>query len=169
MSNDRLTGPPPTANEATDQLGADTDVEGTVRGVPSDNTTLSSVLADLEARGFVVQFVPGEGGTIECTSCGVTSPVGDFAVADVRRLEGASDPDDMASVIAARCPNCSAAGTLVLTYGPMASAIDADVAAGIVHDPAMTSTDLATARLDLDAPGRSMFVEADDIEPNEPA
>jgi hypothetical protein len=43
------------------------------------------------------------------------------------RLEGASDPDDMVAVAALRCPSCKTRGTLVLSYGPETSAVDADV------------------------------------------
>jgi hypothetical protein len=39
-------------------------------------------------------------------------------------LEGASDPDDELAIAAIRCPQCQASGTLVLNYGPSASAAD---------------------------------------------
>jgi hypothetical protein len=46
----------------------------------------------------------------------------------LRRLVGASDPDDMLSVIAVSCPRCQARGTLVLGFGPNASGTEAAVA-----------------------------------------
>jgi hypothetical protein len=45
----------------------------------------------------------------------------------IHRLEGASDPDDMAAVVAITCPACQAHAVLVLQYGPAASIEDADV------------------------------------------
>ena len=42
-------------------------------------------------------------------------------------MEGASDPDDMTLVVAARCPHCGAGGVVVLGYGPTASEADAAV------------------------------------------
>ena len=44
-----------------------------------------------------------------------------------RRLEGASDPDDMISVVAVTCPRCGTGGTLVLKYGPTAPENEAAV------------------------------------------
>jgi hypothetical protein len=45
----------------------------------------------------------------------------------LRRLEGASDPDDMLAVVALECGVCGVSGTMVLGYGPAASDIDGDV------------------------------------------
>lgn len=36
-----------------------------------------------------------------------------------RRLEGASDPDDMVAIVAISCPVCATQGTLSPQYGPM--------------------------------------------------
>jgi hypothetical protein len=95
-----------------------------VRGVPSDNTTLVSVLGELEEHGFTSQLIPNPDASIECGACNQSAPAVEFAVEAVRRLEGASDPDDMMIVIGARCPRCAEAGTLVLGYGPNASEDD---------------------------------------------
>ena len=100
-----------------------------IEGVPSDNTTLVSVLTALEEEGFGSQLIPGPDATIRCGACGESSPATEFEVEAVRRLEGASDPDDMMIVIGARCPRCGAAGTLVLGYGPNASEDDAAISA----------------------------------------
>ena len=48
---------------------------------------------------------------------------------EIRRLEGASDPDDMLAVVALECPVCSMKGTIVLHFGPEASAEELDVLA----------------------------------------
>jgi hypothetical protein len=91
-------------------------------GVPSDHTTLSAVLDDYTAAGYGGQFEVTSESAIMCASCGRESAPAEFAMAGLRRLEGASDPDDMLSVIAVSCPRCDARGTLVLGFGPNASA-----------------------------------------------
>ena len=91
---------------------------------PSDETTLISVLDGFHAAGYTADFLIGDGGTIRCRSCGVETPAEDAAVEDIRRLEGASDPADMAAVLALVCPACSARGTVVVRYGPEAGPDD---------------------------------------------
>ena len=44
----------------------------------------------------------------------------------VRRLEGASDPDDMVAIAAIVCPACATRGVLVLGFGPSSSLVDAE-------------------------------------------
>ena len=51
------------------------------------------------------------------------------------RLEGESDPADMAMVVKLACPACGTAGTLILNYGPDASAEEADVLVAIERTP----------------------------------
>jgi hypothetical protein len=87
---------------------------------------LVAVLADLQSEGFDVQFTATAAGGIECANCGATSPGDSVDVVRRRRMEGASDPDDMMTVIAAACPSCGRRGTLVMGYGPNAS--EADIA-----------------------------------------
>jgi hypothetical protein len=67
--------------------------------------------------------------------CDSESPAGRFEVVAERRLEGASDPDDMVMVVGLRCPVCHIAGTVVLGYGPDASESDADVVAALAPAP----------------------------------
>lgn len=100
-----------------------------VPGAPSDNTHLSAVLDTWEEQGFGGQLIGLEGGRIECVSCGEVSRASRFAVVERRRLEGASDPDDMMNTVATNCPACGAGGTLVLGYGVNASDIDVDLSA----------------------------------------
>ncbi len=100
---------------------------------PSDNTTLTTVLASYEGSGFDGSFSPKSDEVIECLSCGASHSASRFTVASLRRLEGASDPDDMIAVVAITCPKCAAKGVLVLGYGPMASAEDSDILA-MLHD-----------------------------------
>lgn len=59
------------------------------------------------------------------------------------RVEGASDPDDMAAVVAVTCPRCSAKGALVLKYGPEASGADADVLLALPDPPAGNEAELS--------------------------
>lgn len=104
--------------------------DGVVAGVtaePSDNTTLTEVLAGYEASGFDASFSVIVGGIVECNSCGSTLAARRYTIHSLRRLEGASDPDDMIAVVAVTCPVCSAQGVIVLGFGPMASAEDSDV------------------------------------------
>lgn len=103
------------------------DRPGMVPTPPSDNTTMTQVLEELEAAGWIGQLVPCAGGTIRCVTCDATSAAFDLVVQVERRLEGASDPDDMSLVVATNCPICGAPSTVVLGYGPMASDQDSDI------------------------------------------
>lgn len=94
---------------------------------PNDNTTLTEVLDSYAAAGATGRFTPVSGALIECGSCGSALEASRFSILSLRRLEGASDPDDMISVVVTRCPVCGAEGTLVLGYGPTASPEDQDV------------------------------------------
>ena len=105
-----------------------------VTDAPSDNDSLTGVLARFAERGFAsdVRSVPG--GRLMCSECGHDADPSEPEVVAVRRLEGASDPSDMLAVVALRCPTCSAAGVAVLGFGPDASPDDADVLARLRYD-----------------------------------
>jgi len=107
------------------------DPEQGVTADPSDNTTLREVLAGYEASGFDATFSPTPEATIECEACGSNLAAARFTIQSLRRLEGASDPDDMVAVVATTCPSCGARGLLVLGFGPMAAAEDGDILAGM--------------------------------------
>ena len=127
------------ADPAPASLGTDADVlddhlagHAQVAGAPSDNTTLVVVLADARAAGFVADFRPvGESGAVRCSSCRSESAAGAFHDLAERRLEGASDPDDMLLLVTGRCPACDAAGVMTLSYGPAAGESDAAVVAAL--------------------------------------
>lgn len=121
----------PTSSAESPESSAEMPVEGS----PSDNTTLVGVLNTWNERGFGGQFVGVDGGSIECVVCGAVSHASGFTVEEWRRLEGASDPDDMVKAVAAYCPACGAGGNLVLGYGVNASDLDAEISA------ALTATD----------------------------
>jgi hypothetical protein len=92
-----------------------------------EDRTILEVLHELEELGFTAQFMPREGGVVECVECHRTSPADETVLRHLRRLEGASDPADMLAVVGLACPHCGARGTAVLGYGPEASAVDAEV------------------------------------------
>lgn len=92
-----------------------------------EDETILDVLGELESLGFTGQFMPREGGQVECLTCHRLSPADETVFRHLRRLEGASDPDDMLAVVGLACPHCGARGTAVLGYGPEASAVDTEV------------------------------------------
>lgn len=93
----------------------------------SDDTTVEAVLAAFADQGFTAELWAKPGGQILCGACRTASPAGRFGIELQRRLEGASDPDDLQLVVAATCPACGARGAISLHYGPTAGADDADV------------------------------------------
>jgi hypothetical protein len=111
-------------------LGHDRNVdepEGTLDGVARGAETLLDVLARYTQHGWSSQFAARAGGTVECESCHRVTEAADLPVLELRRLEGASDPDDMLAVVAIECPNCHLRGSLVLNYGPTATEEDSSV------------------------------------------
>jgi hypothetical protein len=92
-----------------------------------EDATILDVLGELESQGFTGQFMPREGGRVECLTCHRLSPADETVFRHLRRLEGASDPDDMLAVVGLACPHCNAQGTAVLGYGPEAAAVDTEV------------------------------------------
>ena len=96
-------------------------------GTPSDHTTLSEVLDHFRDDGFTGDFEVLSEDQIRCVSCGQTSDPNQVTAQALRRLEGASDPDDMLAVHGVTCPRCEARAALVLGYGPNASPAEAGV------------------------------------------
>lgn len=94
---------------------------------PNDGTTLTQVLEAYAAAGFTGSFSAADGAALECHDCGAVSNADTVEMTSLRRLEGASDPDDAFSVVAITCPNCSSNGTLILGFGPTAPPEDGDV------------------------------------------
>ena len=141
-------------NMTTNNLGEDQQGEAvqnlSVPGAPSDNTTLTAILAGLDEDGFGAQFIVREGAEIECLACKKISPAADFVARRSRRLEGASDPDDMVHVVAAMCPACDAGGTVVLTYGVNASPEDGNVSLAIDMSEAEVEAPGTTTEPDTD-------------------
>jgi hypothetical protein len=94
-----------------------------------EDETILDVLGELESQGFAGQFMPREGGQVECLTCHRLSPADETVFRHLRRLEGASDPADMLAVVGLACPHCNAQGTAVLGYGPEAADLDTEVLA----------------------------------------
>lgn len=106
-----------------------TDVEPVRAGTPSDNTTVTAIIDELERDGYTASFGARDGARLHCSACRQESPAAAYVVAATRRVEGASDPDAAAIVIAGTCPQCGAEGTVVLAYGPDAGEVDGLVVA----------------------------------------
>ena len=104
------------------------------RGIASTvgDTTTTSVLEQLATAGFGEDLRPAPPpGSLHCGACGSVSSIETFGDVWARRLEGASDPDDMVLVVAARCPVCGHGGSVVLGFGPASSPEDAAIVAEI--------------------------------------
>ncbi len=92
--------------------------------------TLAGVLRELGAEGFTGDLRPA-GPHVVCGTCRSVLRPGDLLVHRLRRLEGASDPDDLLVVVGATCRGCGTDGALVLGYGPGADPDHAAVLAGL--------------------------------------
>jgi hypothetical protein len=87
-------------------------------GVPGDNTTLVEVLQDFEDAGWTTPLELLDDGSVRCGNCQTVTPPRSVEIHSLRRLEGASDPDDMLAVLAVRCPTCGGRGVVVVNFGP---------------------------------------------------
>lgn len=96
-----------------------------VAGAPSDNTTMVEVLRAFSDAGYDSDFTITTGAALACPECEARTP--DVAMDEMRRLEGASDPADMAAVLALRCEVCGTRGTTVVRFGPEASRAEAEL------------------------------------------
>lgn len=92
-----------------------------------DGRSLLEVTRGLAEQGWAAQATPLEGGRVRDEEAGVEVDAAELVVDSVHRIEGASDPDDTAVVAGVTFPGSSTRATLVLQYGPEASAADADV------------------------------------------
>jgi hypothetical protein len=129
---DAVAGGRPMSNDpVTDQVPETYDVAGEPAIEAHDEPTLTSVLAGYEAAGFDAQFAATDDGQVHCFACGVSVSPSQVELHSLRRLEGASDPDDMLAVAAVTCRTCGVNGVLVLHYGPESSSGEADVLTGL--------------------------------------
>jgi hypothetical protein len=115
-------------------------------GVPANPTdvTLVEVLDELSAVGYRTDFLVDDEGRTTCRKCGRDWTAKELQLDGLRRLEGTSDPADMATVLALTCPGCSAQGTAVLRYGAEAGPGEA-ILLRELDDPKPTTLDIAEA------------------------
>jgi hypothetical protein len=106
-----------------------------VPGAPSDNTTATSELDDLREQGYDGDFVIREGPVVCCRSCDHCDEPEDLQIDVFRRLEGASEPDEMSAILALTCSHCQSKGTLLVAYGMNASELDADLLTRLPETP----------------------------------
>ncbi|MPZ73053.1 MAG: hypothetical protein GEU74_07445 [Nitriliruptorales bacterium] len=92
-----------------------------------DPSSLTAILAQFEQDGFTGQFAVHDAGMLLCLQCRQEHPAASFVMTALRRTEGASDPADMAAVVALLCPRCGTRGTVALKYGPEAGAEESEV------------------------------------------
>lgn len=92
-----------------------------------DPSSLTAILTQFEQDGFRGQFAVRDDAGVECLACHHRQAAADVPMTALRRTEGASDPADMAAVVALTCPSCRTKGTLALKYGPEAGADESDV------------------------------------------
>lgn len=92
-----------------------------------DGRSLLEVTRLLDEQGWGAQATPLEDGRVRDEEAGLVVDATEVVVDSVHRVEGASDPGDMAVVAGITFPESGTRATLVLQYGPDASAADADV------------------------------------------
>ena len=92
-----------------------------------DPSSLTAIVSQFEQQGFTGQLAVREDATLLCLSCHGQHPAAGFEMTALRRTEGASDPADMAAVVALTCPHCRGRGTVVLKFGPEAGPDESDV------------------------------------------
>jgi hypothetical protein len=100
--------------------------------------TLVEVLDDFQRRGFTEDFLLDDNGSLCCRGCGCCRPPEAVDLDGLVRVEGASDPADMAAVLALTCPACGRHGTAVVRFGPEAG--PGDAAFLVAHDQRSSST-----------------------------
>lgn len=90
----------------------------------------------LAEQGWDAQATPLEGGLVRNEADGSTVAAPSLTVDSIHRVEGASDPGDMAFVAAVTFPEGGTRATLVVKYGPDATAADSDVLLALPDGPA---------------------------------
>ncbi len=118
-------------------------------GGETGGASIADALNEYEARGYTGQFIAQPGGILECTVCGTASRADAMHRRSRRRVEGASDPDDMCEIDALICPSCNAKGTAVFAYGTRASREESEVMALLRR---VEQRDVPQMRSDIDDP-----------------
>ena len=94
-----------------------------VPGVPGEDT-IQSVIAELQGRGFTADMFVTPDARVRCGACDHDAAPTDLELAALRRIEGDSDPADMAAVLALTCLVCGCQGTAIVRFGPEAEPQD---------------------------------------------
>ena len=89
-----------------------------------DDLTLVDVLATFAADGFTQDMFVTSDAMVRCGACHHDTAPTDLVLNRMRRVEGESDPADMAGVLGITCTICGAKGAVVLRFGPEAEAQD---------------------------------------------
>lgn len=133
---------------------SDDSADAVVPGVPGDNTTLTDLIDLYDDAGFGSSWEITTAGSLRCGACEREMAPSSVPMHSLRRVEGASDPADVAAVLALTCPYCGTRGTLVIMYGPEMSADESDVLSAL-HD--RRSDDVAPSH---GAPGETGSTDA---------
>jgi hypothetical protein len=96
-------------------------------GVPEDGTNLTHVLKQYEDSGFSIEYRIAPGPKVARYEPPTEASPEDFVLHSLRRLEGASEPDEMMAVAAISRADGSDKGVLVLPFGPNMSEDDAEL------------------------------------------
>lgn len=102
-----------------------TDHDQPIAGTPTGPYTLIEALDRLKGMGYGDGLTVNEDGSVHCGACHHDMPASGLDLDHLYRLEGASDPADMAAVLGLSCADCGVKGSVVVRYGPEASAADA--------------------------------------------
>ena len=100
-------------------MPSDADDTGYEPGVPADRT-MTEVLDAMRAEGFTEDVQVTDDGELCCRGCGHCVPAAEVDLLTLRRIEGASDPADMAAILGVRCAGCDRKGVAIVRYGPEA-------------------------------------------------
>jgi hypothetical protein len=93
----------------------------------SSSSTVVELLKGLADDGYTSEFGVVEGAKAKCFTCRNELSAAEMQVDATKRIEGESDPDDMAVVMGVVCGQCGAKGALVAEYGPESSVESADL------------------------------------------
>lgn len=122
--------PEPPSTETTDDRSDDPTPTGSV----GDRSQVE-VEQHLQQEGFGGQFGARDGGRVLCFTCHREFGAERLDADRARRVEGESDPSDMAILVPVICPHCHTPGTLALQFGPMSSAEESEVIAALPRVP----------------------------------
>lgn len=109
-----------------------------IRSTPDrSEPTLTRMLEKGDALGYVASYRPAGDGRIACDRHGVVFRAEELAVHRTKRFEGVTNPDDEQILVVGAHDHAGGPclGSLVLTYGPMAAADDADILWKITTPP----------------------------------